>query len=317
MTSEEMNAVPEKIKHGAVSGEDAVWQLLTEVYVHPGRFLNTFVDGDTKSDFIINIQPKIKTIIDHYKAGICPFSAYFTLYISHAFCSWRRRLISEAAAQKVLMANTLQMYEEQCEKYDKDEYYHLNDASEKRAIKKKNSSLPSLCRSRSINTLDKWQNKNFMQKKITILALKSCYYIHDKQIPSLSKACGCDQNSLQNSINTLRTGLSQKAEQRENFIQHRDNAYFFHKKYAIEMQSVLPDTPAGKKLLKKYLRHTKSWKLKNKILQTNRCRVCPSNKTIAGMLGISERQVSYYIAAVKYNCTTLTSIVKHSAKQGI
>ncbi|WP_455157285.1 hypothetical protein [Treponema socranskii] len=48
-------------------------------------------------------------------------------------------------------------------------------------------------------------------------------------------------------------------------------------------------------LLKKYRKQTESWKHKNKELRESRWRVCPTNKMIANILGICERQVSHYI----------------------
>ena len=147
-----------------------------------------------------------------------------------------------------------------------------------------------------------------------IIALKACYYIHDAQLPELSTVCGCTQDFLEEKLSLLRDSLYKKAEIRENFIRRRDNAYFFHKKYAIEIQKLENGSPLQKEAYKKYLHHTACWKLKNRMLRNNRYKVCPSNKMIADMIGISERQVSYYIAAAKYGCDSLTDIVKRRGR---
>lgn len=325
MTNEEMNLLPGKIKNGELTSENAVWKLLTEVYFNPRRFIDSFMEDDTRSNFITHIQPKIKKVIERYNPEICPFSAYFYVYIYNAFYSWRRSLIRETQSKKILNESAMQLYEEKCEQYTQnesqkslepspsitessnEEEHHIRRLNKGNGLKKILNTTPLHPK----GLLLQWSSKNFIQKKTTIMALKACYYIHDEQLREICKTCKCDLSTMQQKIDFLRKGLESKAERRENFIRRRDNAYFFHKKYALLLQEISLNSPCRKSLLKKYIRHTESWKLKNDMLQNNRFRICPSNKLIAKILGISERQVSYYIAAAKANCSNLTFVTNY------
>ncbi|WP_210120924.1 hypothetical protein [Treponema parvum] len=341
----EIDSLPGKINVGLLDYENAVWKLLTDVYKNPHRFTGRYLDEDTKSDFVINIQPKIKKLIARYNPDTCPFSAYFTNYVSNAFYSWQRSRIKESYGMEVLDSSSIQLYEDSCIKYAEQEYSGLYEAASpmqtysagrvqntaevlrnkynpnkidesffSKRIKMQAQNPPPEYAAEKNKLLLKWTQKSFNQKKMIIIALKACYYIHDEQLSELSAVCGCAQDFLEEKLRSLRDSLYKKAEIRENFIRRRDNAYFFHKKYAIEIQKLENGSPLQEEAYKKYLHHTACWKLKNRMLRNNRYKVCPSNKMIADMIGISERQVSYYIAAAKYGCDSLTDIVKRRGR---
>ena len=78
-------------------------------------------------------------------------------------------------------------------------------------------------------------------------------------------------------------------------VRRRDNAYYFHRKYYMQLKLCDKEKTDTELLLKKYRKQTESWKRKNKELQQSRWRVCPTNKMISNILGICERQVSHYI----------------------
>jgi len=136
-------------------------------------------------------------------------------------------------------------------------------------------------------------------KTALILALKSSYYIPAERIDIVSSYCSLNSAELHRIIIELNSLLYSKISRRNLIIERRNNAYYFHRKYAAQLKYGSRDKLQASAVSEKYARQTENWKRKNALLQNSRYRVCPTNKMIADLLGICERQVSYYINRAK------------------
>lgn len=291
MTYDEINALPEKTVEKIMTVDEASKLLLREVYFHFYRFGLRFTDEDDRSDFILNITPKLSRLFHEYKPDIGPFAVFFISYITGALYSWRRQVNRKYYVLKVMEGAYKQLHEENQELYTKNEF------SENPETEQQFPAAEQACPVYTDSNPDdfNWCSRNVKQKVMLILALKSSYYITGCQIQKISELCGCSTTLLENKIILLRQMLDNKARRHENFKQSRDNAYYFHRKYMIEINCIQKNSTRYQSLVRKYVKYTNRWKYKNNLLCTNHHRVCPTNKSIGKMLGICDRQVSYYI----------------------
>ena len=140
------------------------------------------------------------------------------------------------------------------------------------------------------------------------MTLKSAWYIQDDDIKKVSEVCGIEYDILLNVIQSLKEDLNNRFEHRKDLELRRNKAYFHHKKYYNLINYLKDEEDSNTKghleiLQRKYIRHTNSWINLNKDFRRGRINIRPTNKTVADILGICERQVSYYIKNVEeLNC---------------
>lgn len=300
----EIDEIPEKIQKGIYSYEKATWLLLTELYTNARKFLGVTPDDDEKSEFIIFLQPKIKPLIDRYKPDSSPFSAFFYTYVSNTFISWKRRKLRENYNFSVVLANQEEFYAEQVDAYEKSESEKIFEVSDsagaENSINQKYAQEFLAKKPEEHTCINRlWPGKTSKQKKLTVLALKNCFYIRDQQVAGISRFCGYPEEILHQKIDELCKKLEKKVAKRKAFIKKRDSSYFFHKKYAMILANMSSSAAFYQKILKKYNFHTAAWQNKRKALENNRLRICPTNKAIAEIVGMSERQVCNYVSSFK------------------
>ena len=138
------------------------------------------------------------------------------------------------------------------------------------------------------------------EKILLVLALKSAYYITDKQITKIAEICHLDINNFHALVMNLKSDLIEREKNKEKLEIRRNKAYFQHRKYRsrIEWSENEKDdfSPYEKrKLSKKYEKQTKTWKTLNQQLKRGVINIRPTNKAIAQALGMCERQISFYI----------------------
>ena len=312
MTQEEIDQIPEKIKNNQISYEKAIWKLLSEFYFHPSLYIKGFIDEDIKSELIIQMKPKMKILIDRHNSSIRPFSFYFALYIANSYLSLKRGKLIKNFSESAIKENLKLNFQDVQECYNREEAGNTYEFCEKAPYFGSDKKARYAKKQQGIRHIRNkyslfWPGKTSKQKKLTILALKACYYIKEEQVEYICKECGYDKSQFQKKLDILRAGINKKIESRRIFLTKRDSSYFFHKRYAIMLSTLTPGSPLHNVVKEKYLAHTESWKEKNKMLHENRYRLCPKDKSIADVVGISVRQVSNYIAEIRKNYKKLYS----------
>lgn len=323
MTYEEINKIPEKVKNKEITFEKAAWLLLTEVYFNLYKYTGEKTSADLRSDLIMKLQPKIKKLIERYDPKISLFHTFFKLYVHNTYNSFKRDSKKYDYTKHTLNCQSWMLFqeiidnynaEEACNGYDcietdenlpkliKYKITHNPDVIEKELVfEKLNKSSMKKAKPRTTNNKESlfWPGKTTEQKKLTILALKACYYIKENQIEYVTKFCGYKNNQLKEKIEELCQELEQKEQIRISFLRTRDNSYFYHRKYELILSALEKESPWYEKIKEKYLTHTKAWKDKNQMIFNNRFKICPSDEAIARVIGMSTRQVSNYIAKIK------------------
>lgn len=295
MDYDEINLLPEQIKQKIITEENAVRKLMVELYFSPYRYKLSFADDDDRSDFILYMQTCLPRVFKNYNADIKPFAVYFYSYVHGTLYSWNRRKIRQKRIADAMTPDLIQMHETVQELYEKEEFPCAVEIKDNKT--EKQYSLPLYSKKCTYTKC----KKRIIEKTILILTLKSCYYLSDKYIPLLSELCGCSKKMLQDTVFKIRKDLESKASVRQEFQHKRDYAYYMHRKYMAELKNRLTKDDTYKDLFSRYEKHTRNWQKKNDMLKNNYHRVCPTNKAIGAILGICERQISYYISEAKRN----------------
>ena len=279
--------IPILVSSGKITLKDGVGYIAEEIFLCPFRFSLQNYDEDFRSDIVETFLEKGHLVLERYKPSVGEFRPYLFAFVHGLILTKRRNTarhqISELSVKQYFSDSTLLISETSVSlSAFPDELPVRNTASS-------GTRLWNLLRRgpQYAATPD--------AKTALILALKSSFYIPSDTIDRISSFCGVDSEEMHTLVDRLNIKLDRRALMRKRLISKRDDAYYFHRRYLLQMKYGNSDHTDMGTVYRKYLRQTKIWKNRNFDLSECRFRVCPTNKTVADILGICERQVSYYI----------------------
>jgi hypothetical protein len=287
---EEIEKIPELVATGKMTETEGVNLIAKEIYQSPFRFGLTAYDEDFRSEVLLSFLQKGRFVIERYIPERSSFRSYLFASIQGFILTQKRNQI-----RKMISDNNIRQY---------------IAAEEIEAERKTNEHLSVSCvpvKYKSVNDNNIWREMSTRcravgtsnAKTALILALKSSYYIPADYVDDVSSYCSLKSAELHRLIIELNSLLYTRIKRRNLIVERRNSAYYFHRKYFIQMKYCNHDKTDMVNLSQKYRKQTENWKNKNSLLQKSRYRVCPTNKMIAKILGICERQVSYYIKRAK------------------
>ena len=253
--------LPNLVQAGTISKEEAVKKIAEYIYREPYRFGLAGFDDDFKSEIILTVLQKGEQVFKRFDKNCGAFGSYLYAFVRGLILTQKREEI-----RKFIVAET------------KARYAPVSNTKIWKALTRR-------CKPKSASDA----------KTALILALKSSYYIPASSVDEVSSYCKLQSAELQRLIAELNSLLYSRIERRNTIVRRRDNAYYFHRKYYMQLKLCDKEKTDTDLLMKKYRKQTENWKRKNKELQQSRWRVCPTNKMISNILGICERQVSHYI----------------------
>ena len=285
MDMKRIDDLPELIQTGTISKEEAVKKIAEYIYREPYRFGLTGFDDDFKSEIILTVLQKGAQVFKRFDENCGAFGSYLYAFVRGLILTQKREELRRFIAENNMKAFSY------CENEERLQTAPALTVAEKAA------SYTAVSNTKIWRVLSgRCKRKNASDAKTAlILALKSSYYIPASSIDAVSSYCKLQSAELQRLIAELNSLLYSRIERRNAIIRRRDNAYYFHRKYYMQLKMCDKEKTDTERLLKKYRKQTESWKHKNRELQQSRWRVCPTNKMIANILGICERQVSHYI----------------------
>ena len=142
-------------------------------------------------------------------------------------------------------------------------------------------------------------------KEIIILALKSSYYLTDEQIKHISKIYGIKSEYIYGLIQHCKETLDKKSTKRSKIQERRNFAYYHHKRYNRMLDNMEYEERTEKyeyfreDFTAKEKKHNHNWNRLNDAFEKGLLYLRPTNKTVANLMGICERQVNYYISSAK------------------
>ncbi|MFC2280693.1 MAG: hypothetical protein ACFNLN_03855 [Treponema socranskii subsp. buccale] len=285
MDTKKIDDLPDLVQAGTLSKEEAVKKIAEYIFREPYRFGLAGFDDDFKSEIILTVLQKGAQVFKRFDKNCGAFGSYLYAFVRGLILTQKREAIRKFIADSNMKAFS---YPEDSKRTDESLSFIVAEPKVRYAPVSNTKIWKAL--SRRCNATNAGDAKTAL-----ILALKSSYYIPASSVDEVSSYCKLQSAELQRLIAELNSLLYSRIERRNTIVRRRDNAYYFHRKYYMQLKLCDKEKTDTELLLKKYRKQTESWKHKNKELRESRWRVCPTNKMIANILGICERQVSHYI----------------------
>ncbi len=318
--------LPELLAEGKISRKDALNLIGEEMTRNPLKFGITGNSREIISDLYFAIRKKGYFLFDHYCSSFGSFRTYLCSFIRFQIKTIKRENARLYRNSKTYSHVEATEYENAQEKYEKNEFdykimhfrpYSITRREAAPFIRSAVSGFPDFVknigdadaeRNRHEDPEDKVssqnagilndfsKNKQSEKKLALILTLKSCYYLNEDTVETISRFCGIKHDSLMKVIAELKKTIARKHEKYEILKRRRDYSYFLHRKCLDKLQSLKEDNSPTDRIQRLYDFHTEKWINKNRYLQKESYKVCPTNRAIAKVLGICERQVGYYMS---------------------
>lgn len=296
MTIEKLKDLPELIKSGKMTVKQAIDEIggfINQNY--PVFGLNKY-DEDFRSDIILMFFEKANRIFENYNEETSDFFTYLYSSISSLINSRRKMLAIQSLKEKI-------DYHEGINLNDEKVFFYENSKSYDQDLR----DVPFAYKPQNVDALKKMfrelSNEN-CDKKILVLAIKACFYITDEQVKKVCEIYNLKEKDLYDAIQYCKETLEDKAEKRIKLQERRNYAYYHQKKYDSQLEKIKDSEKETNYLLrnnilKKQKKHYKTWQTLNKKFSDGFLFLRPTNKTVADLLGICERQISYYINCAK------------------
>lgn len=290
----DLNKIPGQVKSKEITTKTAIDIISSFICINYPVFGLHHYDEDFREEIILQLIEKKERLFNNYKEEQGDFFNYLYCYITGLI-----RTINRTSAKKKILESIA--FSEQVKGYEEKQYNynHIN-------FKYVNS--PRIPYSASVITPDSlksaFENVN-KDKELLIIAMKSAFYLTDEQITKICSYYNLNKYDFYKTIEFYRNSLMIKSQRKQHLLERRNNAYYNHKKYEKQLQLLENCDFAEDKivlknhLLRKNQKQYKSWLNLTNQLRNGLLSVRPSNKVIAEVLGICERQVIYYIKRAK------------------
>lgn len=276
-----INDLPEALESKKISMDKAINAVWAEIYINPHRYGLEDFSEDEKSDFLIDFREKISLLFSKYDKNLATFSAFLRGCIAFMKSSWKKRVLKETSDKKTAESFLIDKLKNDLTKFSSENLSESN-------IKNKSSKKESDCKIK-IKTLT-----------VLVLALKACRDIDDDLISKISKFTEMSENALHKLVQEMKNVALQNENAREKLIAKRNNAFYFRRKYVMEMRETGINSFSYEKLKSRYEHQTKNWIKSNELL-AKRGINAPTNVDVAKKLGLKPRTVGFYLFKAKKN----------------
>lgn len=312
----EINKIPELIISGKITEEQAVKDLAVFLTANWAIFNLQNQSDDLKSEIILYLLEKGNSFISNYRPQAGTFFNYFYCYVKNIVLDCQKKKHKQTIIENYNYNESIKNYELEASDrfYPPQENYSGKIPFAYKIISP--SDFQIACKTPTYKFKEKIK-KNVpndsellerilslpyqkTKKILIVLALKSAYYISEEQIEKICEICNLDTKAFIQTINMIREQLEIKVQNRRVIEMRRNKAYFNHNKYKDRLEWIENCEDINKKyekskIEKKYLMQTKNWLVLNNLLSNGYVNIRPTNKTISQIIGMCERQVSYYI----------------------
>lgn len=340
MTRDEFEMIPENVKSGKMNWETAVRQMVVFVLNNKALFGLFKYDDDFISELIIEFLDRGKDAMGQYNRSTGAFFSYTFCFIKN-LCS---TICKKKAIKNVIdyhnLHESILNYENKVESYENIHYhdferpkvpYKYTPISYKDfqvACKtdsyhiRKIINSEQTCLSEKIKELLKNYSPHMIQNIIMVLALKSAYYITENQIKEITTLLNIDYNQFHQIILKVKSEIVDRERNKNKMEIRRNKAYFLHKKLRAEIdynknceESFYYDFYESSKLDEQYEKNTRKWNTLNHQLEEGKITIRPTIKLMAKVLGLSPRQVQYYLSMARKLGLELSNDSKKTDKQ--
>ena len=302
----DINELYSLVSNGRLSEKEALNVLVVFISQNPILFGLFGYDEDFRSELVLQILEKGNVIFKNYNESSGSFFTYLYCYIKSTILFLVKRFDISSYHDYFDFFEGIEEYSENQISYSQDEIAWIEQNLTNQEVSSQELLKNDVLFHEGNNFLTKMKETSpFLAKKVVlILILKSCYYITDTQINKLCEIFELDKDDIFQKVQKLNNTLSDKIVRKHSYEERRNNAYFRKNKYAREIE-ILKEKSDDVSLIKKeylerkFTKTTKCWNVLNDKLQSGYKNIRPTNKNVANLTGICERQVSYYIKNAK------------------
>lgn len=297
MNQKDLNNLPQQLRAGIITPKGAINVICNFVAKnYPIYGLHKY-DEDFRQDIILTLIEKGPKLLQMYNADYGDFFTFIYYYISTLINSRIKNRIMNKMKDNLAIEESIRSFDEK--EYD----YHRIDF--------KNFDIPKAPFARKTISPDELQQAiktlslKHQDKKVIILALKSSYYLTDSQIQKICKIYKIKPDYFYSMIQHCKDSIEKRTNKREKAQERRNFAYYHHKRYSRILQNLKEEEILENKYYvreqfeHKESKHRSNWNKLNKAFEQGHLYLRPTNKTVANLMGICERQVNYYINCAK------------------
>lgn len=309
--------LPNKVKSGEITKEQAARIIWTDIYMHPFDYGLLCFTEDQRSDFLLSIQKTFESLFEKFNQGQVSFKTFITGCLINQKNSFLRQQLKREHERRTLDTFLRSKGEEDTEKYANEvvsEYESVAKREYEKSSASENVKDFEAVVAQEVDTYEK-KHQRIAELTALVLTMKACKDVDDDTISAVSDFTQIDKNLLYDKIQDLKQKMTQKNESYQTLVRRRNNAFYFHRKYMQEMASLTSTQKQIDELKKKYEGQTKKWQQKNQFLAS--VSDTPSNEEIAKSIGIKPRMVSFYInhAKIEENRLKIKRLYKKKTTQ--
>ena len=292
----EIEEIYENFKNGKLNEKEASLKLIEIIFLRKREFGLSKLDEDSLSDFLIYELTHLEKIFKIYKENAGSFSNFLYGNVNISLTYYNRK----KALQKTKAEYVSQICEEY---YSENEYnYSLSEIEQKRLSE-------TDCTSEEIEKLKEilqksrliFRNPKKLKLALKILVIKSCYFLTEDLINKTAILIEIKKEDLYTLIEKGIGEIKSKLGRIESMMQKRDNAYFYRNRYMLQRCRYSEEPSWLKVVNKKYAIQNQRWEASINELSESKQNLCPSNVSVAKILGIDERSVAYIIKKLDAN----------------
>lgn len=292
MTIEQVSERVHEFKNdGSPDALDSATHALGEyLYVHLVQFRLALHDEDTRSDYITWLYPKLSRVIEQYKPDKASFKTYLSWVVRLTFKTFCRDYYGREARQQVFMVEEqTRILSEMADRANRNEW---NDAEYDNDCYGKKK-FPLMAE----NEHDTKKRRQVAARKIMLLACKSGTALDDGIIASIVKQTGMTESYLNSKLDCVRQRWMLSADRMRVLREKRFECYLRAQKSLMEMKQVDQDGSRYACLEHEYRYCTR--RMAELAQQSRKLQCAPSNRLLAGILGMCRGTIDSTLASVK------------------
>lgn len=295
-----------QVKLGKLTPQEGLNLIAEDIQEFPFLYGLHVYDEEFRSDLILKLLQNGPGFFYRYKAENGVFKTYLNSLIRFQIQDLLRAQKKIKFKEKNIETMSILEYENDQDKYNDDEFsnsfvsfspYTSKNTDFPPYSKKFSDKIRTQTADNDINVkkqFGKQRKSTKLKKTALVLALKSCYYMTDEHYKSLSQLCGIPYESIEKLVEEVKESTSMRQNKISKIQTARDKA--FQLKCMINERLQNEENENAKEFLQRtYEYHTKHWNNTNSLLKEKAFFPSPTNKKVAEVLGLCERQVGYYL----------------------
>ena len=316
MKQEDFNQLFDDVKNGVIEKKEALGMLGKFIQENYPMFGLHRFDEDFRAELLVSFFEKGEKLFDNYDPQKTDFFKFFFYYIIGLISSDRRYIARNSLKETLLFEEDVVSYS------TKERNYSIQNTFESKMLyssKKSSDEYKPLSFEQLREIFSKILAKS-ADKKILVLALKSCFYLTEIHIKKISELYNIDEVIMYDAIQYCKMSVISKSVKVQKILERRNYNYFHHRKCEKRITELdecvdkIESRIIKDRLVKLDGIHYNHWQALNRKFADGFLYLRPTNKTIGDLLNISVRQVSYYINCARIESKKLTNNITEEKK---